>query len=62
MFEGSKYAILTMKMTISMIIKNYYITTDVEFSDIKLKFDLLLRSVNGYKVKLHSRKSVTKHL
>lgn len=53
---GSKYALLSMKLTISMIIKNYYVTTDIKLDDIRLKLDLLLRSVNGYKVKIQVRK------
>lgn len=47
---------LSMKVTISKIIQNYKLETDVTLNDIQLKVDLLLRSANGYKIKLFTRK------
>nr|QTC11262.1 cytochrome P450 380C41 [Phenacoccus solenopsis] len=52
---GSKYAMLSMKVTLSMILLNYRLSTDMKLQDIKLKIDLLMRSVGGYKIKLHPR-------
>ncbi|XP_065201589.1 cytochrome P450 4C1-like [Planococcus citri] len=53
---GSKYAMLSMKVTLSKILLNYRLATDMKMEDIKLKIDLLMRSVDGYKIKLYSRK------
>lgn len=52
---GSRYAMLSMKVTLATTLKKYRVTTDMKMSDIKLKFDFIVRSVNGYKVKLHTR-------
>lgn len=46
---------LSMKVTLSMILLNYRLSTDMKLQDIKLKIDLLMRSVGGYKIKLHPR-------
>lgn len=46
---------ISMKLTIALILKNYYLTTDVKMNDIKLTSDLLMRSKTGYNVKLYPR-------
>ncbi|XKL64203.1 hypothetical protein PGB90_004289 [Kerria lacca] len=53
---GSKYAMLSMKVTLCMLLRKYYLSTNVKFEDIKLKIDLLIRSVYGYNIKLYTRK------
>ena len=52
---GNRYALLSMKVTLAMTLKKYRVTTDMKMNDIQFKFDLILRCVNGYKVKLHTR-------
>ncbi|XP_029344467.1 cytochrome P450 4C1 isoform X2 [Acyrthosiphon pisum] len=52
---GSKYAMLSMKVMMSMFLRNYSVHTNCKFNDIKLKLDLLLRSANGYPVFIQSR-------
>lgn len=46
---------LSMKVLISMVLRNYSVHTDFKISDIKLKLDLLMRSVNGYPVTIQKR-------
>lgn len=53
---GAKYAMLSMKVTLSKVILNYKLTTDVKYNDIKLKVDVVLRSADGYMIKLYHRK------
>lgn len=55
-FTGSKYAMFSMKVTVSMILQKYILRTEVKLEDIRLSLDLLMRSVHGYKIKLYSRK------
>ncbi|XP_060849504.1 cytochrome P450 4g1-like [Rhopalosiphum padi] len=52
---GSKYAMLSMKVLVSTFLRNFSVHTDYTFNDIKLKLDLLLRSVNGYPVTIRTR-------
>ncbi|KAG8249438.1 hypothetical protein J6590_019726 [Homalodisca vitripennis] len=52
---GSKYAMLSMKTTISTILRNYKLSTSVKMEDIKLKVDLLMRSVDGFRLRLEPR-------
>lgn len=55
-YTGSKYAMLSMKVTLSMVLHKYKLSTDVvKLDDIKLQLDLMMRSVNGYKVKIYKR-------
>lgn len=45
-----------MKVTLAMIVRKYSLTTDIiKLDDIKLQLDLMMRSVNGYKVKIYLR-------
>lgn len=53
---GSKYAMFFMKTTLATVIYNYRLTTSMRYEEIKLKVDLLLRLINGYRVKIYSRK------
>lgn len=47
---------LSMKVTLSMVLHKYKLSTDViKLDDIKLQLDLMMRSVNGYKVKIYKR-------
>lgn len=59
---GSKYAMLSMKVLISTLLRNYELRTDIKQEDIKLKVDLLMRSVNGYPVKLTTRDRRPSHV
>ncbi|XP_025415552.1 cytochrome P450 4C1-like isoform X2 [Sipha flava] len=52
---GSTYAMLSMKVLVSTFLRNYSVHTDTKLSDIKLKMDILLRSVHGYPVTIRSR-------
>lgn len=46
---------MSMKVLVSMILRNYVLCTDYKLSDIKLKIDLLMRSVEGYPVRIRRR-------
>ncbi|XP_060876038.1 cytochrome P450 4C1-like isoform X2 [Metopolophium dirhodum] len=52
---GSKYAMLSMKVTVSTFLRHFSVHTDIKLTDIKLKIDLLMRSVHGYPVKIRPR-------
>ncbi|CAH0776748.1 unnamed protein product [Bemisia tabaci] len=52
---GSRYAMMSMKTTISTFIRNYEVTTSMKQEDIKLRVDLLIRSVHGWNMKLSPR-------
>lgn len=52
---GYRYAILSMKVTLSMILRKYILISDMKLEDIKLEIDLLMRSADGYKIKMYSR-------
>lgn len=44
-----------MKVLMSTFLRNYSVHTDIKLSDIKLKLDLLMRSVHGYPVTIRAR-------
>lgn len=46
---------LSMKVLISTFLRNYSVHADIKLSDIKLKLDLLMRSVHGYPVTIRPR-------
>lgn len=46
---------LSMKVLMSTFLRNYSVHTDIKLSDIKLKLDLLMRSVHGYPVTIRTR-------
>ncbi|CAI6360436.1 unnamed protein product [Macrosiphum euphorbiae] len=52
---GSKYAMLSMKVTVSTFLRHFSVHTDIKLTDIKLKIDLLMRSVHGYPVTIRPR-------
>lgn len=49
---------MSMKTTISTILRSYKLNTTVRMADIKLKVDLLMRSVDGFKISLEQRSSL----
>jgi cytochrome P450 family 4 len=55
MFIGSRYAMLTMKTTISNIIRAYQLETNFKLEDIRIKIDMLTRSVDGYPIRIVKR-------
>lgn len=52
---GLKFANLSMKVMLYKILRAYRLDTDEKFEDIKCEFHLLMKKVDGWKVKLHSR-------
>lgn len=52
---GYKYGMLSMKIFVCNILRNFSIHTDKKFNDMKFKFDLIMRSVNGYPVTIRPR-------
>ncbi|XP_046665741.1 cytochrome P450 4C1-like [Homalodisca vitripennis] len=52
---GLKFAMLSMKTTISTILRNYKLSTSVKMEDIKLKFEFLMKSVDGFRLRLEPR-------
>ncbi|KAL4123116.1 hypothetical protein QTP88_015346 [Uroleucon formosanum] len=52
---GSKYAMLSMKVTVSTFLRHFSVHTDIKLTDIKLKIGLLMRSVYGYPITIRPR-------
>lgn len=50
---------LSMKATLSTILRNYELTTDVKEKEIEFDLDFVLRSANGYPIKLEYRNEVS---
>lgn len=44
-----------MKVTVSTFLRHFSVHTDIKLKDIKLKIDLLMRSVHGYPVTIRPR-------
>lgn len=53
---------LSMKVTIATILRQFKVHTDIKMEDIKLKVDLLMRSVHGYPVRLTTRDKRPSHV
>lgn len=52
---------LSMKVLVSTFLRNFSVHTDIKLNDIKLKLDLLMRSVNGYPVTIRPRIRIPTH-
>ncbi|XP_015366844.1 PREDICTED: cytochrome P450 4g15-like [Diuraphis noxia] len=52
---GSKYAMWSMKVTVSTFLRNFSVHSDMKLTDIKLKLGLMMRSVHGYPVTIRPR-------
>ncbi|XP_016838143.1 cytochrome P450 4g15 [Nasonia vitripennis] len=59
---GQKYALTALKMILANILQKYVVESDVTLRDIKLKTDISIRSMNGYKISLQARTNITKYL
>lgn len=49
---------LSMKVLMSMFLRNFTVHTEMKITDIRLKLDLLMRSVNGYPVTIRQRERI----
>ncbi|XP_016656341.1 cytochrome P450 4C1 [Acyrthosiphon pisum] len=52
---GSKYVMMVMKVTVSTFLRHFSVHTNIKLTDIKLKLDVLMRSVDGYPVTIRPR-------
>lgn len=52
---GAKYAMISMKIMLCSILTHYKLTTDIKMTDIRMKFEMLLKLENAYIVKLERR-------
>ena len=52
---GTKFAMLSMKTMLATILREYRFTTEMKMEDIEYDLEVVLRSVNGWKVKIHTR-------
>lgn len=55
LISGQKYAMYSIKTTLTTFLINYSVHTCVKLTDIKLKVDTLLRSVDGFPVTIRPR-------
>lgn len=54
-FLGSKYAMLAIRTIVIHVIKNFRVSCDRKYEDLKIKCDISIRSLDGYNVKLVPR-------
>lgn len=54
-FSGQKFALLEEKVVIATILRKYKITSVEKPSEIKLLFELILKTENGINIKLEKR-------
>ncbi|XP_015434699.1 PREDICTED: cytochrome P450 4g15-like [Dufourea novaeangliae] len=52
---GRKYAILKLKVLLSTILRNYRILSDLTEKDFRLKVDIILKRVDGFRIKIEPR-------
>lgn len=52
---GSKYAMISMKIMLCFLLTHYKFKTDIKLSDIRMKFEILLKLENACMVKLERR-------
>lgn len=53
---GHKYAWIVMKIFVSHVVRNFQLTTSVNYADIHLQMEFLLKIKPGYFVKLDERR------
>uniref|UniRef100_A0A182Q269 Cytochrome P450 n=1 Tax=Anopheles farauti TaxID=69004 RepID=A0A182Q269_9DIPT len=54
---GTRYAMLSMKVILSMIIRSFSLRTRMKMDELKFKFDIALKQEQGYLVQLERRKT-----
>ncbi|XP_033324485.2 cytochrome P450 4g15 [Megalopta genalis] len=52
---GRKYAMLKLKVLLSTILRNYKILSDLTEKDFRLKVDIILKRVDGFRIKIEPR-------
>ncbi len=52
---GRKYAMLKLKVLLSTIVRNFYVTSTVPEKDFKLQGDIILKRRDGFRIKLSHR-------
>ncbi|OAD58325.1 Cytochrome P450 4g15 [Eufriesea mexicana] len=52
---GRKYAMLKLKVLLSTILRNYKILSDLTEKDFRLKVDIILKRIDGFRVKIEPR-------
>lgn len=55
MILGQKYAWMSLKAQLSMVLRNYKLSTDVKMDEIEIYPHLTVKSMHGYNVKLEYR-------
>ena len=46
---------VSMRAQLSLIIRNFKLSTDVKMENVELSYDFVLRNADGYKIKLEHR-------
>ncbi|CAH0560443.1 unnamed protein product [Brassicogethes aeneus] len=54
---GRKYAMLKLKILLATIMRNFHVTSDIKEQDFQLQADIILKRTDGFRIKLHPRKS-----
>ena len=54
---GARYAMQSMKIMLITILRRYRFTTDMTMDDMRHDVDLVLKSFNGWKIKLYTRRN-----
>ncbi|CAO1411048.1 unnamed protein product [Diamesa serratosioi] len=56
---GMKYGMNVMEVTLSHILRNYKVATNIRYEDLEFKMGITIRFVQGYKIKLEKREFKT---
>lgn len=59
---GSRYAMMSLKTQIALIIRRYHLSTNIKFTDLRPVMDAIIRNKFGYPVKLKIRDQLSTHL
>ncbi|XP_003700755.1 cytochrome P450 4g15-like [Megachile rotundata] len=59
---GRKYAMLKLKVLLSTILRNYKILSDHSEKDFRLKVDIILKRVDGFRIKIEPRNKTSQEI
>lgn len=55
---GFKYALMSMKIAVAHLIRNFHFTTDLKLEDLRLQIDITLKLINKHLVRAKERNDI----
>lgn len=55
LYAGNNYVMMSGRVILAKVLRKYRLTTDVKPEDVRIVMNFLLRSKNGFPVRLHRR-------